>query len=124
MGGHKTEKRALNYTLTPSRKLLGKSLARGSWLGIARHCLNHPRFRRYLMANIGRILRSQMSNICSDRSSSKLGMKSAESLFTFSWDELYEEFQQQAPDSVKMMEQCTKTKKIRRNKKNVITICI
>ena len=89
MDGHKREKRALNYTLTPSRKLLGKSLARGSWLGIASHCLNHPKIRRYLLANIGRILRSQIFNICSDRSSSKLGMKSAESLFTFSWDELY-----------------------------------
>ena len=55
------------YALTPSRKRLGKSVARGSRYSLAVHAWKDPKIQPYLLKLIGITLRKEISIFCSEK---------------------------------------------------------
>lgn len=59
-------KRSRMYKLTPSRKGLGKSLARRKPVAIARKCWNHKVIRKHILTAVCRQIRKELAKMCSD----------------------------------------------------------
>ena len=85
------------YTLTPSRKHIGRAVARGSRMAIVTHCLKDAMVQQHIISKFGKLLQSEVATLCSNRCisalrcpSNKLALNGQEnaptilSLFTFS----------------------------------------
>ena len=89
------------YVLTPSRRKVGRAVARGSRQAVARgsrqavatECMKDPTTRKYLIHKIGIELRSEISSMCSDRRNSVLRQSSMDSLQTFTGGKVLDEMQ-------------------------------
>ena len=53
--------------LTPSRKHIGKAIARGSMLTVALKCVEDDHIRPYIVRKIGQLVRSEIVNLCSKK---------------------------------------------------------
>ena len=69
-----------NYVLTPSRRKVGKAVARGSKQALAAECLRDATTRKYLMQIIAVELDAEISSMFSDERNSILRQSSKESL--------------------------------------------
>ena len=98
------------YVLTPSRKHLGKAVARKSQQVIAVETLKNPVTRRVLSL-IGREIQ-EIKAMSSDKTHSIL---STESLKEFEWRTLLEELHTNAPVLVGILQAATKTRVTRLN---------
>ena len=65
-------KKPRQYLLTPTRKKAGKAIAKGSKKSVAAECMKDPVIHKYILANIGRIVRSELASMCSSEANSML----------------------------------------------------
>ena len=110
-----------NYYLTPSRKRVGKAVARGSRKQVISECMKDSRMQMQL---IGRTLRSEMAALCSNHAYSVLRDQTATALMEFTWGKLYDELTVQVPTLLALLESCTYTRKPRPNRTAIIGMCV
>ena len=71
------------YCLTPSRKKMGKAVARGSRISIATQCLSDEDVSKHIIKKVCRMIQSEVQELCSDRVDSTLKRCSREQLMNF-----------------------------------------
>ncbi len=76
--------RPWKYVLTPSRKSIGKAVARGSTKAVA-EALSKPVTQKYVLEKVGTVIRSELATMCSDKVSSMLHSQSTEAMKEFTW---------------------------------------
>ena len=111
------------YVLTPSRKPIGKAVARGSRQAMAVGCFNELETRKYLLKHMGVILRNELKVMCSDNTSSILQSLDIAKLKEFSWDKLLDELKSNTPVFLHILQECTRTRKPRPNQDAVVCVC-
>lgn len=109
--------------LTPSRKHIGKAVARRSKNTIVREMLKDPGTKSYVVKKIGILVRRELMLMCSERVNSILSSQSMSDLKTFSWKALLSELSSNAPVFLSILQSCTHTRKPRQNKDGVIGMC-
>ena len=117
-------RRPRNYNLTPSRKHIGKAIARGSMLTVALKCVEDDRIRPYIVRKIGQLVSGEIVNLRSKKAQSVLHSQSRESLMGFKWDMMIEEMRRHAPILLEILKCCTSTKRPRANHYSVIVMCV
>lgn len=70
MQTHVGYKKPVSYTLTPITKRLGKFVARGSRVSIAKHCFEDERLRTCILGQLHKILHNEIAVLCSDHTNS------------------------------------------------------
>jgi hypothetical protein len=113
-----------NYNLTPSRKKLGKAIARGSMLTVALKCVEDDRIRPHIVRKIGQLVKGEIVNLCSKKVQSVLHSQSRESLMDFKWEIMIEEMCKHAPILLEILKYCTSTKRPRANRRSVLVMCV
>ena len=76
---HISEQRT--HILTPKRKRLGKAVARKSNKSIAEECMKSQEVRKYVIIQLGVLLRHELKNLCSDSTNSLLRSNLGNSMF-------------------------------------------
>ena len=109
--------------MTPRRRHMGKSVARGSKKTLVDQCYDDLETRNYLMKKIGWIIMKEIKTMCSARVQSILCSESKDVLKNFKWDDLMTELCTYAPLLNKILHFCTKTSKIKRNRDATIGTC-
>ena len=119
----KYKQKPVRYKLTPSRKYIGKSLARGKPKAIAQKCWKNPKMCSYLLACIGSTLQKEITLLCSDSMTSLLRKTEKSELSTFKWNTFITELEKHAPILLKVLRSCTKTRVQKKNVNSVIGMC-
>ena len=109
--------------LTPSRKRIGKAVARGSRLAIVSHCLDDAVVRKHIISRIGKMVQSEVATLCSDRCNSILRRHSKEQLLKFKWENVNLEMGEHAPILLSLLHAATRTRRKRPNQEAVIAMC-
>ena len=110
-----------NYILTPSRKHLGKHIARGSKLAVARDCMEDPELRNHIVKKVGVRLQQELANLCS----SEVLLGDHSKLASFTWDLVLAAAKQHAPTLLEILQACSSKKKAYQDRsKAVIGMCI
>ena len=112
-----------NYHLTPSRKKVGKAVARGSKKQVIGECMKDSKMQMYTIQLIGRQLRNELTSLCSEAANSTLRSQSADALRGFTWGKLHDELAARAPTLLTLLKLCTYTRKPRHNRMAVIGMC-
>lgn len=112
-----------NYSLTPSRKHLGKCVARGSRVGIATACLKDDTIRKHIISKLGNEIRLEISYLCSNKAGSTLMKHSKDDLSKFTWADLLKEIEQRAPTFFQFLMYATSTRVRRPNREAVMGMC-
>lgn len=110
--------------LTPRRKRLGIAVARKSNFAAAGECLKIPQLRQYIIKKIGKLVRLELCQLCSDKTASILRQHSAENFKDFSWNTITNELLTNAPILMSILTECIKTKTPRVNSEAVIATCV
>ena len=110
------------YNLTPSRKHVGKAVARRSKKALILHAMNDPVTKVYVMKRIGVLLKRELAVMCSDKVDSFLRSQSATTL-EFEWDTLIAELAVHAPTLLSLLLSCTSTRRPRQNRDAVVGMC-
>ena len=111
------------YVLTPSRKHLGKCVARGSRRSVALQCWKDELMRCYILKSMEKALHGEVTRLCSDKTDSLLRCQSVDALSTFQWDEWENEMKLHAPTLTSLLNACFKTKVPRHNSQQMICLC-
>ena len=111
------------FPLTPSRKHIGKAVARGSRKAVALECLKDPATRKYLLKKIGLLVRNELISMCSDSTNSILRSQSCHDLKEFTWSKLLLELAETAPILLTILQESTRTRRPRPNQAAVIGMC-
>ena len=109
--------------LTPRRKHIGKAIAQGSRLSSATECLKEPSTKKYLLKNIGVLVRNELILMCSNRTDSILCKQSMTELCEFKWDSLLAKRRNNAPVFLSILSECMHTKSPRPNPDAVVGLC-
>ena len=116
------------YTLTPSRKPLGKHIARSNKLAIARDCIHDPALRKCVVRVLGHQLLCELRSLCSDKVASILRSCNLSKLSSFTWDTLLSEMCEHAPTLLGLLKICTtkrkKTHEYNTRRSAVISMCV
>lgn len=113
---HSTRK----YALTPSRKHVGKAIARRSRSALVVEALKDPVTRGYVVRRVGMMVRNELVLMCSDRVQSMLR---SQSLKEFTWSAFMRELSTNAPVLLTLLKSCTHTRIPRQNRDAVIGVC-
>ena len=114
--------RVQNHRLTPSRRKIGKAIARQSKASVVAQCMKDNVMFNYIIIRISRILQSELRKLCSV--DSLLKENSTTAFQEFSWNNLIKEIQDHAPLLLSVMTACTKTRSYRPNRNSTIGMCI
>ena len=106
--------------LTPTRKKIGKAVARGSKYAIVRECFTDLKTRQFVLNYLGNIICKEIKTMVSLESNSILQSSKLED---FKWDMLLNELNKYAPIFINLLQCLTKTKTKRSNEKAVIGMC-
>lgn len=85
--------------------------------------MGDPQTRHHILEMIGRIIRSEMTVMCSDKTGSVLRSQSMQDLKNFKWKKLISELEKSAPVFLQLLRSCTQTRKPRENRDSVIGMC-
>ena len=94
------------YTLTPSRKKIGKALGRRGYSASAKHAMKDQKIKNAIVNEVGKIVRAEARLICSDNFNSILLNKSPTMLTKFHWGMVYEELKKAAPTLLTILKFC------------------
>ena len=111
------------YTLTPSRKKIGKAVAHGSKKALAKQCMEDPVTKRHLFDLVGLSLRREMKVMVSDSTNSLLKSQEVERMKSFSWASVLDELTNNTPTLLFFLHECTNTKKNHPNTLAIIGAC-
>ncbi len=113
------------YSLTPSRRRLGKAVARSSKSSIAKACFTDPITTKYAMNYLGTLLRREIQVLVSHDTNSMLQSQDIRSMETFTWDVIMEELRLHAPKLLILFQAITETKQKDEHKRNgIIGMCV
>ena len=96
--------------MTPRRRQLCKSLARGSHFALAQKCLRDHRVKKYITKGFGTLLRKEIAAHCS----------SDGSLTSLKWDDVLQLMKVKAPTLLPLLQRCTETRTPRPNQKAIV----
>ena len=113
-------KRPRSFYLTPTRRRIRKPLVRKSRCALARQCLKDPLLRKCITKGVGRSLHSEIANLCSSKVDSILRRKGTQELEVFQWKDIMDEMKTRAPTMLSILETCTETKMVRKNKEAIV----
>ena len=85
------------FQLTRSLKRVGKSVGRGNRCSIAQAVCDDKSIRQHVIQAISRVIKQEISVLCSRKLNSTLRLKSKQQLEAFTWDHLWSETQSHAP---------------------------
>ncbi len=91
------------FTLTPSRKALGKTLGRANRRSFAKHAVHDRRIRGFILANMSKVRKNEIRQLCSE---SVLLRSTKEDLCSFSWSHVCEELNRRAPCILSLLKSC------------------
>lgn len=120
--GYHSKPRAV--TLTPTRKLLAKRLARGSAVSIAVECVRNKKTQKHVITALAQNIRKELKQLCSRRIKSLQRARDSSTLQGFNWDAIVDEAAEHAPNLVQILSECTKRKKSGKEQKSVIGVCL
>lgn len=106
--------------MTPSRKRVGKALARRSKWSTVLELLKDAATKQYIVKKIGILVRRELMQMCSEKVDSIL---SSQDLKAFSWKVFLAELSSNAPILLSILQSCTCTRKPRQNRDGVIGMC-
>lgn len=115
--------RTASHVLTPSRKPLGKAVARSSWKSAALKILKDKNGLKYCLKKIGIMIRNELHSMCSSGTDSILCSQSISDLEHFTWDQLHQELAAKAPTFLSILLEATVTKTERPNRNAVVGMC-
>ena len=110
--------------MTPKRESDVKSIARGNWKIVVSRTLKDPVKREYIVECVGRILKYELRQLCSDKCSSLLRSNKPDDITNFKWINVIEEAQKCMPVLLKLLRKCTETPTERDNVTAVIGVII
>lgn len=113
-----------SYVMTPRHRRICRPLARGSRCAFAKKCLSDRTIRSFIVKGLGRSLRHELAQVCSDETISILRNKDSSSLEEFSWEKLLKEVKVVAPTLLKFLQSCTTTRKPRKNQDTIIGVLV
>ena len=64
------QRKAHTYNLTPSRKKVGKAVARGSKKAVINDCMKDPVMEKDIIMILGGRIRSELASMCSEAANS------------------------------------------------------
>ena len=108
-------KKPKSFVLTPTRKKVGKLLARGSKVAIAEECLKNRDMKAAMVTKVGKLIREEVRVMCSNKSDSILRSTDPNTLRNFKCDSVVKEMERYAPVLLKILKEATKPSKIRKN---------
>ena len=111
------------YLLTPSRRRIGRAVARGSRLAIVSHCLEDVVLRKHIIASIGKRVQAEVATLCSDKCNSVLRQHAKEQLLKFKLENFNQEMRAHAPTLLTLLQAATHTRHQRPNQQAVIATC-
>lgn len=117
-------KKPKTYHLTPSRKRIGKSLARGSRCALVRECFKDEIVRKYIIKKVGNMVHHEIVSLCSDRVNSTLLNPPTKLLSCLTWEGLYSELIGICPILTQILKCGTETRHPRTNQRAIILLCI
>lgn len=109
--------------MTPSRKYMGRAVARCSKSAVVAEILKDPATKKHLMKRIGMLVRRELVLMCSKNTNSILSSQSMSDLKEFTWDKLLAELSINAPILLSILQSCTHTSITRPNQNAVIGMC-
>ena len=115
-------KHTKTYLMTPVRKKLCKTIARGSYRAVARRCLENEHIRNHIVSGIGRIIRKEVAELCSNGAQSILCDKSNDALKSFKWKRLENELAAHSLTLFTILKQCTKVPRASSQQQAVIGV--
>lgn len=118
------KKNPRSYPLTPSRKRIGKSLARGSRCAFVRESFKDEIVCKYIVRKVANMVYHEIVQVCSDRVQSSLLNPSADLLATFTWDALYSELNEHCPILTQILQRGSQTRQPRSKQLPIICLCI
>jgi hypothetical protein len=107
--------------LTPSRKRIGRAVARRSRSALVAEVLKDPTTKQCMMKRIGLLIRREMRQMCSIESILKSQSKC--DLKDFTWKKLLCELELNAPLLFSILQSCTATQIPKPNREAVIGMC-
>ena len=87
-------------------------------------CFKDPAMQKYILERVGRIVRSELCRMCSEKISSCLRKQEEDIYGEFTWEMIHDELKANAPVLLSLLQACTLTRKSRENRKAVIGICV
>lgn len=92
--------------MTPSRQALGKTLGIANRRSFVKHAFSQLRYREYLITSRGKILKSELRQLCSK---SLFLQTQKEDLCLFSWIRVCKELERKAPTINSLLQSCIRT---------------
>ena len=111
------------YILTPSRKKLAKSIARGSRYSLAVQAWEDLKIRKYILKLICVTLKREINTMCSDKTKSLLREQAPDCLQNFNWSQLELELGTYAPTLPCLLDACFSTRVLRQNRTYMLCMC-
>ena len=105
----------VSFVLTPSRKRLGKLVARGSQVSIANECFQDPELRKFIISKVGTIIRDKLQTMCSNQFNSILRSQDPDDMAKFRCKKVISEMESCSPTLLQVLTKCTSFR--RRTKK-------
>jgi len=102
---------------------MGKSIARGCKKKLIDQCYDDPDTRHRMLKKVGKILKSEIKVMCSEKTASILRSGSYDNLKNFTWDKLLQELRVHAPVLTDILHSCTSTKNPNPNRMAIIGFC-
>ena len=113
----KGSKPTVSY-LTRSLKRVGKSVGRRKPASIARQVMCHPRIKKQVIGEVGRLMQEEMKEMCKTKTSSLLRGMRVQDMSSFTFEGLADELRKNAPTFTQLMFDCvTRKRRIRVNQK-------
>ena len=96
-----------SFVLTPSRKKLGKLVARGSRVSIANECFQDPELRKFIISKVGTIIRDELQTMCSNQFNSVLRCQDPVEMTKFRCKRVLSEMESCSPTLLQILTKCT-----------------
>ena len=99
------------HYLAGSMKKIGKSVGRRNCRSIAKQVFSHQRIRKCILLKVGKLLKKDMNNICSKKTSSLLRKRTPDAMRSFAWRDLVQELEQHSPTLYQVLKDCVYKKR-------------
>ena len=113
-----------SYIMIPQRRQLCRPLARGGRHAFARKCLKDRCIRNIIVKGMGVSLRHEIARLCSDDIASILQSNDRSTLKEFTWEKLLTELEEVDHTLLKLLQSCTKIRKLRKNHNAIIGVLV
>ena len=107
----KKQHKARVFQLTRSLKSLGRSVGRKNRPSIARQAMKDVKIRKKVIEIMGKELSKELKHVSSLKVNSLLRDRTAQAVESFSWSQLNQELNKEAPATFSLLQQCAHVKR-------------